>query len=267
MTRKKFAEFPSIAELEQTLKKEAYRPVSAGKENFHWVSMEPFVKFLNSLGVETGEVTTDKSWQEVRKISERIMNEGLQRILENPSQVARQAKDLYCYLSEEDEPEKSDLIITFGVKTLARAEKAVELYHKGLAPKILFSGGHPHFSVSKPEAEEYRQKALEMGVPEGDILVETKSITIADNVRSSLNLLDKLNFKYQSIIVVNSPYTQRRGYSHLQKYTPAGTKIYRVNCVTREGLREDDWFTNEEGIRYVFFEYYKLWFGLAINTN
>jgi len=267
MRRKSYIELPTIAELWQTLRTEAQRPIPEGKKNLHWVSIDPFIEFLNFLGIETGEVTLDKSWQEVRKLSGRIMNEGIEKILENPPRVAKQAKSLYGYLAEEDKPGKSDLIITFGAKTLARAEKAVELYEKGLASKVLFSGGHPLFIKTKSEAEEYRQVAIEMGVPPGDILIENKSITLADNVRSTLNLLDKLGIEYKSIIVVNSPYSQRRGYSHLQKYTPVGTRIYRVNCLAREGLRENDWFTNEEGIKYVFQEYYKLWFGLAINTN
>jgi uncharacterized SAM-binding protein YcdF (DUF218 family) len=268
MRRKSYIELPTIAELWQTLRTEAQRLIPEGKENLHWASIDPFIEFLNFLGVETGEISPDKSWQEVRAISERIMNEGIEKILTNNSpQLPLRARKLYAYLSEEDAPQKSDFIITFGAKTLARANKAIELYKSVFAPKIIFSGGSPLFAKAKPEAEIYQEVALTAGVPEEALILETKSITLADNVRSTLNLLDKLGIEYKSIIVVNSPYSQRRGYSHLQKYTPVGTRIYRVNCSSREGLRENDWFTNEEGIKYVFQEYYKLWFGLVINTN
>jgi hypothetical protein len=266
--RKSYIELPTIAELWQTLKTEAQRPIPEGKENLHWASMEPFIEFLKFLGVDVGEVSLDKSWQELRIISEGILNEGTKIILSSdPRKIAGSAKKLYAYLSEEDQPQKSDLIITFGAKTLARIEKATELFQKGLAPKLVLSGGSPLFAKTKPEAEVYKPFALEAGIPESNIIVEKKSITLADNIRSSLNLLDKLGIKYESIIVVNSPYAQRRGYSHMQKYTPVGTKIYRVNCSARPGLRQDDWFTNEEGVKYVFLEFCKLWFGLVMNTN
>ena len=42
----------------------------------------------------------------------------------------------YDYLSEEDIPEKSDLIFVFGSKTPLRIDKAVELYNQGVSEII-----------------------------------------------------------------------------------------------------------------------------------
>lgn len=266
--RKYFIQFPSIEELEKLSAAESSRPVIQEKEEVHYVSLQPIITFLNKLGINTSEITTDKTWQQLRVISEDIFNQVVPLILSADKEIiSTPAKELYEYLSEEDTPQKSDLIFVFGAKTPARAEKAVELYKAGLAPKIVFSGGHPHWDKTPPEAETYKQIAIKAGIPEKDIITEPNSISLDDNVKTSLNLLDKQEVPYQRVILVNSPYAQRRGYSHLLKFSPPETQVYRVNCTTKAGLRSNDWFTNEEGIRYVLSEYYKLWFGLVLNNN
>lgn len=267
--REKFVQLPSIQELEQTLATESPRVITTTKQNIHYASLNPWITFLNYLEIDTKDITLDKTWQDVRAISERLINQASPLILGAKREtIASPAQKLYAYLSEENPlPPAANLIMTFGAKTKARVEKAIELYKDGLAPKLLFSGGSPLYAKAKPEAETYKELAIESGVPEEDIYLETKSITLADNVRSSLNMMDEQSIPYGSLVVVNSPYAQRRSYSHLEKFSPEGTKIYRVNCTTREGLRVNDWFTNEEGIIYVMTEYYKLWFGLVINTN
>lgn len=266
--RKTYLQLPSISELELILKIESKRQIPNEKIYLHYASLEPFIDFLKFLKIETKEISLDRTWREVRIISERIINETVNKILNfDLKEIALLSKRIYQYLSKEDTPQKSDLIITFGAKTTARVEKAIELYQNKFAPKLLFSGDSPFYCKSKPEAEVYNKISLAAKVCDKDIIVETKSITLVDNVRSSLNLLDKLKFSYKKIIIVNSPYSQLRGYSYMEKYSPIGTKILRVNCLTRDGLKENDWFTNEEGIRYIMLEFYKIWFGLVLNSN
>ncbi len=52
----------------------------------------------------------------------------------------------------------------------------------------------------------------------------------------------------------------------MQKFSPEGTRFYRVNCSAGEGFRENDWFTNENGIKYVLNEYVKIWMGIVTNA-
>jgi uncharacterized SAM-binding protein YcdF (DUF218 family) len=265
--RKSYIQLPSIKELEVTLATESKRPVPPAKASRHYASLGPFIKFLDVLGIETSQITLGKSWQEVRKLSEIILDEVIRIIPSlNFSQIAKPSIELYRYLSEEDIPQKSDLIIAFGAKTTARLEKALELFKKEMALKLLFTGGVPLYGDGEPEANFYYRVAIRGGVREEDIILENKSITLADNVRSSLNLLDKINFHYKKIILITSPYAQRRSFGMMMKYTPLDTIVFRANSSTRKGLRENDWFTNEEGIRYVLGEFYKIWFGLVINT-
>jgi len=267
VAREKYIQLPSIAELKETLEKESKRKLAFSKRDLHFVSLDGFRTFLNFLGIDTPNISPDKNWQEVRFVFENVLNQAVPKIMSRPRGLPAKARDLYEYLAEENKPQKSDLIITFGAKTNARAEKAIQLYKRGYSSRLVFSGGSPLYANAEPEAERYKKIALNEGINPKDIITESESITLADNVKSSLNLLDRLGISYQKILVVNSPYAQRRSYSHLQKFTPKGVKVFRVNCATRLGLRKNDWYQNKEGIIYVLSEYYKLWFGLVINTN
>jgi len=265
--RKSFTELPTEAELAETFNTEAQRPVPRGKEDLHFATLDPLLKFLNQMGTDSSLFNLDKGWREALSAGQDFIDRVVPFILNQDRQkIATLARTTYRYLAEDDQMEPADLILAFGAKTLARAERAVELYKQGIAPKLLFSGGSPIYNKTKPEAETYREIALEAGVPDKDILLEINSITLPDNVRSSLNLLDDMGFTYKTIVLVNSPYAQRRGFGHMQKYTPEGVKILRVNSPTRAGLREDDWFTNEEGVKYVLHEYGKIWIALTTNT-
>ena len=268
MPRTTFDQLPSIAELEITLATETQLSIPPGKQDAHFVSVEPLIEFLKVLEIDIGEeISLDKTWQEVRNISEEIIYLAKEKLLTDGKKFENESRKLYRYLAESDVPKESDLIVTFGAKTETRVRKVVELFKKGLAPKIWFCGGSPLYAQGQSEAERYKQIAIELGVPEEVIVTESQSITLADNVRSSLKLLREEKTPHKRVILVNSPYSQRRGWSHWMKYAEMEDTVYRVNCETKEGLREDDWFLNEQGIFYVMGEYYKLWFGLVINTN
>ncbi|HED38668.1 MAG TPA: YdcF family protein, partial [Ignavibacteria bacterium] len=119
---------------------------------------------------------------------------------------------------------------------------------------------------SATEAEIYAQIAVDAGVPKNSIIIENKSITIPDNVRSSLNLLDKKGISYGSIILVNSPYTQRRGWVHFKKYIPDTIKLIRVNSETGEQYKKDFWYKNPTGIDVVIGEFLKAKIAVSLNT-
>ena len=159
------------------------------------------------------------------------------------------------------------MIFVFGSSNLARAEKAVELYKKDLAPKIIFSGGSPIYDPVRPvEAREYRRLALKQGVPDKAIIVEDQSITTADNIKCSLNLLDQLKVKLEKIILVNSPSSQRRGWCHFKKYLPDKIKLFRINCATKPEYNKVNWFRNEAGIRIILNEFVKMKVAVILDT-
>ena len=174
----------------------------------------------------------------------------------------------YDYLSEEDIIAPADLIFVFGAKTTARIDKAIALYKQGFGKRLMVSGASPHYAADKAvkEAERDAQIARDQGVPESALVLETNSISIPDNVRSSLNLLDARGLVHQKVMLVNSPYTQRRGWAHFRKYLSDDAELIRVNAATAEKFSREHWYKNLEGIRVVLGEFVKLRVAVLLNT-
>src|SRR5699024_8395257 len=71
----------------------------------------------------------------------------------------------------EDDKKQGDCIFVVGSSkaTQYRLPKAVELYKKGRASKILFSGGVTWNNNDAPEAINLKNQAMILGIPEKDI--------------------------------------------------------------------------------------------------
>ncbi len=275
MTRDNFSQLPNSTELQSILSAEAKRDVPEEKEELHYMEFSPLIRLAEHLGIPAELIVsnyTKKDLEEqdllgkgkimVEQIKEKLLQQDL-----SPEDI-EVCNAAYDYLAEEDVPEESDLIFVFGAKTPLRIEKAVELYQQGLAEKILVSGRGPSYGDTQvpTEAETYTRIAMEKGVPVDAIITEDQSITIPDNVRSSLNLLDKNGVSYSSIILVNSPYTQRRGWAHFKKYLPDSVRLVRVNSGTGDQYKRDTWYTNPTGIDVVLSEYFKAKVAVSLNT-
>lgn len=260
---------PDKKELFEILQKEAKRDLPKGKENIHYPDFS-LIEKLFKVYKEDGFLFT-KKFNQINLINEakKILNNLVKKILDDKNIESKKPlfDKIYDYLSEEDKPQKSDLIFVFATSTLFRAEKARGLYHQGLASLVMLSGGSPFYQPKKiSEALEYRNFLIKEGIPESALIIEEESITIPDNVRSSLNQLDKLKIKFKNLILVNSPYVQRRGWVHFKKYLPDVINIYRVNSNCGPEYKKKNWFSNEAGIRAVLNEFIKMRVAVILNT-
>ncbi len=269
--RTHFTSLPSVAELQKIMEQEQTRIVPQSKMATHFVNPQAAIDLLKTFHLPTDYFTGSWTWEQIAhqdliaQIND-IGNQLLSKVLET-SQHLPVFDQVYDYLAEEDLPQTSDLIFVFGAKTPARVEKAIELYHKGYAPRMMLSGGNPFYDQqSISEAERYRDIAIKNGVKPNDIIVETSSITLPDNVGASLNQLKATNIAIKSWILINSPYSQRRGYGIFQKHTEDDVQLYRVNCPTAQIYSRDQWFRNPEGIKVVFNELVKLKLTITFNT-
>ena len=275
MKRDNFSQLPNSAELQNILEAEIKRDIPKGKEESHYMDFSPLVKLAEHFGITANIVVLDYTKEDVaqqdlfekgkllvEQLKEKLLGQEL-----SPEDI-EMCNAAYDYLAEEDAPEEADLIFVFGAKTPLRVEKAVELYQQGLAEKILVSGRNPGYAEkqSTTEAEVYAQIAIEKGVPAEAVIKEDQSITIPDNVRSSLNLLDTIGVQYGSILLVNSPYTQRRGWAHFKKYLPDSVRLIRVNSGTGDQYKRDFWYKNAVGIDVVLSEYLKAKVAVSLNT-
>jgi len=266
MKRTDNTQLPSTEELKQIVNKEVFRALPKGKESVHYPTFDTIINLFSHYGLPTDIFTNDSldMYQVVAQGTE-LINQLLPHILSKPHIELVNA--VFEYLTEEDNPQKSDIIFVFGSQNSRRAPKAAELFKQGLAKKVMVSGASPHYveEYHTSEAEIYKNQLIEDGVPSENIIVEPHAITMIDNVRRSLNLLDELNQKYASIILVNSNYSQRRGWAMFKKHTPDSIEFYRVNIVD-EKFGKEMWYKKEDTLRIVLNEFIKLRGSVVYNT-
>jgi uncharacterized SAM-binding protein YcdF (DUF218 family) len=133
------------------------------------------------------------------------------------------AKTLWNYHQMNHVLAKSDCILALGSHDLRVAERVAELYHQGLAPLVIMSGGLGNFTQeiwTESEADKFAKIAIEKGVPPEAILIENKSTNTGENILFTQKLLAEKELNPQSFIVVQKPYMERRSYATFKKHWP-----------------------------------------------
>lgn len=123
------------------------------------------------------------------------------------------ARILWDYQHLGQDLKKADCILALGSHDIRVAEKAVELYLEKWSALIIFSGGLGNFTLGyweEAEADIFARKAISMGVPEKNILIENKSSNTGENIRFTRELLKKRNINPESFILIQKPYMERR---------------------------------------------------------
>ncbi|WP_328353467.1 YdcF family protein [Streptomyces sp. NBC_00445] len=120
-------------------------------------------------------------------------------------------------------PRPCSAAIGLGSQDLGVATTAADLYHAGLFPVVVFSGGNsPTTRVRFPrgEAVHYREHALSLGVPDDAILVEPEAANTGQNVTFSRELLAEAGIEVESVLLISKPYMERRAYATCRKLWP-----------------------------------------------
>ncbi|MGE7932181.1 YdcF family protein [Viridibacillus arvi] len=167
----------------------------------------------------------------------------------------------FLFKNLEDDNEKGDVIFVPGSsKTVTyRLPKAIQLYNEGRAKKILFSGGVIWGNTNLNEAQLLKQRAIELGIPEEDILTEDLSLHTKENVLASLLILDRAfelhNIK--RILVVTTRYHMRRTLLNLKTFMPEWIQ-YSMCSVDDNTTKANNWFENPYGRKRVEMEANKI---------
>lgn len=120
-------------------------------------------------------------------------------------------------------PVVSDIGLALGSYDLGVADHAVELYEQGLFPVLVFSGAtSPTTAKVFPEGEAvaYRHRALELGVPEEAVLIETAARNTGENFSLTHSMLSARGIEPASAVVICKPYMQRRAVATAGKVWP-----------------------------------------------
>ena len=130
---------------------------------------------------------------------------------------------IWDYLCLREDLQKADVIVGFGNFNTDIARRAAELYHAGYAPKVLFTGGlgrNTEGLLPEPEAVRFARVAMECGVPEADIILESDSTNTKENILFTREKLSSLNLPHERILGVHQPFMERRIKAAMGVYWP-----------------------------------------------
>ncbi|HEV2412795.1 MAG TPA: YdcF family protein [Candidatus Saccharimonadales bacterium] len=139
-----------------------------------------------------------------------------------------------AYLGPQNGLRKASAIVAIsGGDTTARAKEAIKLYKEGWAPQIIFSGAAKDPS-SPSNADIMSRQAVAAGIPLKVVDVEGSSDNTEENAQDTASIIKADN--YRTIILVTSPYHQRRAEVDFRHYL--GSKVAIIN---RSSVDNNDW--------------------------
>jgi uncharacterized SAM-binding protein YcdF (DUF218 family) len=147
----------------------------------------------------------------------------------------------YHYLRQRPLP--ADVLIALGTNDLRVAEFAADLCLEGYAPLLVCTGGMAHHddllatAWDKTEAEMYAEVAVRRGVPRDRILLETRALNTAENIRFTRELLPR---PPRNILIAVKPFMQRRVLATLAVEWPG-----MPAALASPDMTLDDYFTPE----------------------
>jgi uncharacterized SAM-binding protein YcdF (DUF218 family) len=145
------------------------------------------------------------------------------------------------YLSPQDQLTKADAIVAIsGGDTAARTKEAVRLYQEGYAPRLIFSGAalDPN---SPSNAQAMAGQAEAAGVPLSAIALDETAANTRQNASGVAAIVSKN--QYRTIILVTSPYHQRRSSLVFHRALGPGVAIINHSTVDQDWRRSHWWAT------------------------
>lgn len=140
-----------------------------------------------------------------------------------PDELRADVETLWNYHDLRHDLRRADVGIGLGSHDLDVATYAAELYHRGMFGLIVFTGANAPTTVGRfprGEAVHYRERALELGVPDEAILIETEARNTGDNITLTRRLLEHREIMVNSVTLISRPYQQRRAYATSKKLWP-----------------------------------------------
>jgi uncharacterized SAM-binding protein YcdF (DUF218 family) len=116
------------------------------------------------------------------------------------------------WVGQRDDATPADAIIVLGAAAYdakpspvfeERIRHGIDLYKRGLAPTLIFTGGYGGTGARFSESQVARRYALRQGVPDKAILIESLSRNTHDNLRQARVLMQQ--HRLHSVIIVSDP--------------------------------------------------------------
>jgi uncharacterized SAM-binding protein YcdF (DUF218 family) len=153
---------------------------------------------------------------------------------------------------------RADIILIPGSHRPQLMERAAELYHRGLAPVILPSGGaNPHLP-GLTEWAYLKEVGVSLGISEAAFLKEAKAQHTFENAELSWKAIVKADLEVRAAILVCKASHARRAHMTYSAAFPEHIRFMVSPVHDERDIRKDNWFTSETGIRKVMGEVEKI---------
>ncbi len=165
--------------------------------------------------------------------------------------IYQHLETLWQYMQMGHDLKPADAIFVFCSNDTRVAEVATRLYHQGLAPLVVFSGGRGRFTdelFEHSEAVTFARVAKDCGLPSDAMLLEPRSTNSGENVLFTHQLLCTKGISPKRIILVQKPYMERRAYATLMKQWPDEIESLQV---TSQANSIFDYLTEELTLDFV----------------
>src|SRR6185295_2000443 len=133
------------------------------------------------------------------------------------------AEQIWRYHLMNHQLEKADAILVLCSHDKRVAERGAELFLEDWAPLLIFSGGLGSITSemwTEPEADQFANVAIDLGVAREKILIENKSTNTGENILFTKRLLAEKKLDPEKFILVQKPYMERRAYATFRKFWP-----------------------------------------------
>ncbi len=165
------------------------------------------------------------------------------------------------FLVGTDPPAHGDALYVLGGAAVERAISANRLFHEGVAPVVIFTGGvRPEVlrinGIDRTEADICRRAAVIAGIPQA----RTEVLEIGSSTREeSFAVRDQaLARGYDTVVVVTTEFhTRRVGNVFREALEPAGITVL-VRAAPSHRYNAARWWQSEDGLIMVNNEYVKL---------
>lgn len=173
--------------------------------------------------------------------------------------LARWIRD-YMFIEPPVGPANIGFVFGTPHHTDAHADRAADLWHRGLVPRFIVSGG-VRTDQGGIEATEIAAKMMARGVPREAILLETAATNTGENVRNSLPILERETpgglAAIGSVLAVGKIYAARRYLMTLNAHLPG--RQLSIAPVNNFSVPPARWTEDPAFLRLGVAEWNKVW--------
>ena len=154
--------------------------------------------------------------------------------------------------------DKTDFGIVFGGISMIpyRVNEALRLYNEDLVDKLVLTGGIGYFNKDRkvPEALKMREYLRQHGIPDSDIIIESKSKSTLENINLFFQILQsQYNIDDTTFSLITSDFHLKRCLAMVKELLNKDSLIY--GCGAKDNITDiDSWYKNLYGRRLILKE-------------